>query len=251
VTINPRSIDFLRNTVLRVDYFNIKIEDAINAPPRAFILTQCFVQGDPTYCAFVQRRTAATSSNSAGSLEFVNAASVNAGELATEGLDVSLTQRLPLDFVGLPGAINARVAYTHVFEGYQIPLPGAPKDEFNGEIGAAKDRFTANLGYTGDRFSLNFTGTYIGRSLEDDQTLAGYEVERDAIKIPAEFYLDMQTSFRASDQYELYFGVDNLLDNNPPNILTGSPFNTTGTDTNAGTYDVFGRRFYVGARFRF
>ena len=251
VTINPRSIEFLRNTVLRVDYFNIKIEDAINSPPRAFILNQCFVQGDPTYCAFVQRRAAATSSNSAGSLEFLNVASVNAGELATEGLDVSLTQRLPLDFVGLPGAINARVAYTHVFEGYQIPLPGAPRDEFNGEIGAAKDRFTANLGFVADRFSLNFTGTYIGRSHEDDQTLAGYDVEPDAIKIPAEFNLDMQTSFRASDQYELYFGVDNLLDNKPPNILSGSPFNTTGTDTNAGTYDVFGRRFYAGARFRF
>jgi outer membrane receptor protein involved in Fe transport len=251
LTINPRSIEFLRNTVLRVDYFNIKIEDAINAPPRAFILEQCFNQGNPIYCAFVQRRATGTAINSPGTLEFVNAASVNAGELATEGLDVSLTQRLPLDSLGLPGAINARVAYTHVFEGYQIPLPGADKDVFNGEIGAAKDRFTANLGYTADRFSLNFTGTYIGRSHEDDQTLAGYDLEPDAIKIPAEFYLDMQTSFRASDQYELYFGVDNLLDNDPPNILSGSPFNTTGTDTNAGTYDVFGRRFYAGARFRF
>jgi outer membrane receptor protein involved in Fe transport len=251
VTINPRSIDFLRNTVLRVDYYKIKIKDAINPPPRAFIIDQCFNQGNQLYCGFIQRRASATAINSAGTLEFVNAASVNAGELATEGLDVTLTQRLPLDFVGLPGAINAKIAYSHVFEGYEIPLPGADKDVFAGEIGAAKDRFTATLGYTADRFSLNFTGTYFGRSNEDDQTLALFDLEPDAIKIPAEFYLDAQTSFRASDAYELYFGVDNLLDNNPPNILSGSPFNTTGTDTDAGTYDVFGRRFYAGVRFRF
>jgi iron complex outermembrane receptor protein len=102
-----------------------------------------------------------------------------------------------------------------------------------------------------DRFNLNLTGTYIGKSREDDQTLAAFDLEPDAIKIPAQFYLDAQASFKAADQYEFYVGADNLLDNNPPNILTGSPFNTTGTDTNAGTYDVFGRRYYAGVRFRF
>jgi outer membrane receptor protein involved in Fe transport len=71
------------------------------------------------------------------------------------------------------------------------------------------------------------------------------------VVIPAEFYLDTQISFKAADQYEFYLGVDNLLDNAAPNIYSLSPFNTTGTDTNAGTYDVFGRRFYAGARFRF
>jgi outer membrane receptor protein involved in Fe transport len=251
VTINPKSVDFLRNTVLRVDYFNIKIEDAVSAPPRQFILDQCYAQGNPLYCSFIQRRATATAVNSAGTLEFVNAASVNAGRLATEGFDVTLTQRVPLSGVGLAGAINARVAYTHVLNGYIIPLPGADRDNFAGEIGAAKDRFTANVGFTSDRVNVNFTGTYIGRSNEDDLSLASFDLPFDAIKIPAEFYLDTQISFKAADQYEFYLGVDNLLDNAAPNIFSLSPFNTTGTDTNAGTYDVFGRRFYAGARFRF
>lgn len=251
VTINPRSINALRNTVLRVDYFNIKIENAISAPPRAFILSQCYQQGDPTYCQFITRRAAATALNSAGSLEFVNAGSVNAGRLATEGLDVTLTQRLPLEGIGLPGDLNARVAYTHVFNGYIIPLPGSPRDNFAGEIGAAKDRFTSSIGYAGERFNINFTGTYVGRSNEDDQTLIAYGLEPGAIKVPSKFYLDTQATFKAADHYEFYFGVDNLLDTKAPNILSGSPFNTTGTDTYAGVYDVFGRRFYTGVRFRF
>lgn len=250
VVINPRSIDFLRNAVLRVDYFNIKISDAIVAPPRQFILNQCYELGNPTYCAFVTRRATATAVNSAGSLEFVNAASVNAGELATEGLDVSFSNRFPLDGLGFSGGLNARISYTHVFDNYVVPLPGADRDEINGEIGAAKDRFTAFLGYTSDKFDLNFTGTFFGRSSEDDQLLLP-DFERGSVTVPAEFYLDMQTAFRAADQFEFYFGVDNLLDNDAPNILSGSGFNTTGTDTAAGVYDVFGRRYYAGARFRF
>jgi iron complex outermembrane recepter protein len=251
VTINPRSIDVLRNTVLRVDYFNIKIKQAITPPPRQFILDQCYNQGNPLYCQFIVRRATATAVNSAGTLEFVNVGDVNAGRLATSGLDVTLTQRLPLEGVGMGGAINMRVAYTHVFNGYVVPLPGASRDNFAGEIGAAKDRFTANLGYTDERVNVNFTGTYLGRSSEDDQTLAGYDLEPGAITVPAKFYLDGQISFKASDQFELYLGADNLLDTKAPNILSLSPFNTTGTDTDAGVYDVFGRRFYAGARFRF
>jgi outer membrane receptor protein involved in Fe transport len=251
LTINPRSIDVLRNTVLRVDYFNIKVKDAISAPPRAFILDQCFNQGNQTYCAFIQRRATGSAINSPGTLEFVNAASVNAGRLATSGIDVTLTQRLPLGGIGLSGNVNAKVAYTHVFDGYIIPLPGADRDNFAGEIGAAKDRFTANLGYSLDNFSINFTGTYLGRSAEDDQTLLSLDLQPGDIKVPARFYLDMQTAFKPADQYEFYLGVDNLLDTKAPNILSGSPFNTTGTDTSAGTYDVFGRRYYAGVRFRF
>lgn len=248
--INPRSIDFLRNAVLRVDYFNIKISDAITAPPRQFILNQCYELNNPTYCAFVTRRATGTAVNSPGSLEFVNAASVNAGELATEGLDVSFSNRFDLAGLGIGGGLNARISYTHVFENYVVPLPGADRDEINGEIGAAKDRFTAFLGYTDDRFDLNFTGTFFGRSAEDDQLLLP-DFERGSVSVPAEFYLDMQTAFRAADQFEFYMGVDNLLDNDAPNILSGSGFNTTGTDTAAGIYDVFGRRYYAGARLRF
>lgn len=67
----------------------------------------------------------------------------------------------------------------------------------------------------------------------------------------AKFYLDSQISFKAADQYEFYLGADNLLDTKAPNILSLAPGNTTGTDTAAGVYDVFGRRYYAGVRFRF
>jgi iron complex outermembrane receptor protein len=55
----------------------------------------------------------------------------------------------------------------------------------------------------------------------------------------------------ASEYLNVYLGVDNLLDNKAPNLLSGTTFNVTGTDTAADVYDVFGRRAYIGARLKF
>ena len=46
-------------------------------------------------------------------------------------------------------------------------------------------------------------------------------------------------------------GVDNATDETGPAIYTSLPGNDVGTDTDAGTYDPIGRRFYVGARLSF
>lgn len=252
VTIAPGSlVPALSGMNLSVDYFNIQIDDAIVAAPRTFILNQCYQFGDQQFCDLIQRRAMVTGSNSAGSLEFVNAPLVNGGSLKGEGIDVVASYTTSLDRLGVDGRLNARIAYTRYLDGFVVPVPGAPQDPFSGEIGTSKDRFTATLGYAGDVFDINFTGTYIGSAREDDQFLAQFDLPPDAINIPAEFYLDMQASWSPKEHFEFYFGVDNLLDNSAPNILSGTPFNITGTDTAADVYDPFGRRFYAGIRLNF
>jgi len=251
VVINPKSIAGFQNLVLSVDYYNIDIANAIVAPPRSFILNQCYNEGVQEFCNLIQRRPILTGSNSPGSLEYINAPLVNGGALAAEGLDVVASYRTSLTGIGIGGMLNARISYSHMINGYVIPVPGAPQDPFAGEIGTASDRFTANLGYTSDQFDINFTGTYIGKSYEDDQLLIDYEVPTDGVSVPAEFYLDVQATYRPTERFEFYLGADNLLDNHAPNILSGSIFNTTGADTAADVYDVFGRRFYAGVRVKF
>jgi outer membrane receptor protein involved in Fe transport len=247
----PRGIDFLRNTVLRVDYYNIDIDDAIVNVPRTTILQECYTNGNDDYCQFISRYPTQLGASSAGAIQFINSGGVNAGKLKAEGIDVTLTKRFEFPMLHPSGGLNARVAYTHQFQNYLIPLPGADKDVTAGEIGSPKDRFTAFLGYTSDRFDWGFTGTYLGRSCEDDATLVGsFDLAPCSIKVGAEFYLDTQVRVKF-DPAEIYFGIDNVLDNDAPNLLTNTTFNTTGTDTAADVYDVFGRRYYVGARLRF
>ncbi|WP_343518548.1 TonB-dependent receptor [Sphingomonas sp.] len=251
VVVAPRHMGgALGRLQLSVDYFNISIEDAIVAPPRNFILNQCYVEGNDEFCDLVDRRAAATPVNSAGSLEFVDAPLVNGGIFKVRGLDAVLNWSTPVNVFGDAANLGLRVSYTRLMEGFLTPIPGAPKDPFAGEIGSAKDRFTATAVYSTGDFRWTFTGTYIGQSLEDDQIYSPGEA-LDTIKIPSEFYLDTQINWSASRNFEFFFGIDNLLDNDAPNILSGSGFNTTGTDTAADVYDVFGRRFFSGVRLRF
>ncbi len=245
--IQPRSLGsvFDRFT-LTVDYYNIEIDDVISSFPRQFTLDQCYGQGNQTFCDLITRRADATAVNSAGSIEFINALDVNAAVWKTEGVDVTANWWTDL---GLMEAdrLAMRVAYTHVINNDFFSLPDADADPAAGEIGTAQDRFTANLNYSTEMFRVGFTGTFIGKSYEDDQFFGEPKVE----SVPAFFYLDMNASVQVLEEMEIYGGIDNLLDTEAPNILTQTTFNTTGTDTAADVYDVFGRRFYIGARVKF
>jgi outer membrane receptor protein involved in Fe transport len=242
--INPVSLG-LGNVRLSVDYFRVKIRDAIVSTPLQFILDQCYNQGDPNYCSFVTRRAAQSGPNNAGSLFSVNSGPTNSGGIKTSGIDAVLDVTQPVNLGSLRLRTNLNVAYTHLLSGYVIPLPGADKDLFGGEVGAAKDRFTATAGIGTDMVKWTLTGTYIGPSWIDDQ-FDGPKKYR----VHSEFYLDTQIRLYAKDGMEFYVGADNLLDNSPP-YFAGVNGAVTGLETDSGTYDPFGRSYYAGVKLGF
>jgi iron complex outermembrane receptor protein len=171
-----------------------------------------------------------------------------------KGLDFTAAYRTGLDALMAGLSMNARVAWTHILDAYVIPVPGSDKDQFDGEIGTARDRLNGSIALNTEKVGVSFSGTYIGKSYEDDQFHAAFEdqgIENKDISVPAEFYLDTQVTFTPLRSYEFFFGVDNILDNDAPNLLSGTTFNNTGTDTAAAVYDIFGRRYYAGVRARF
>jgi iron complex outermembrane recepter protein len=250
--INPSSLNFLRNFVLTVDYYRIRIKDAIILPSRNELLDQCYTNLVTELCGSILRRPTASGSNSPGSIEFINVQNINSGVLKTSGIDATASYRTNTDWAKPGSSLSFRLAYTHVFDGYQIAYPAFPvKDRFAGEIGTSKDRANGTMTWDADNFAISFTGTYIGKANEDDRSLSSsVGLPRDAIKIPSKFYLDTQFRVRPEERFELFAGVDNLLDTKPPLIYQGSFFNTTGHITAADVYDDIGRRFYVGARIR-
>ena len=249
VVLNPRSIAGLRNLVVTVDYFNIRIKDAIVSTPLQFILNQCYASGQQQYCGLVVRRPAAIGANSAGSLDEVNSGPSNSGGLKTSGIDVAVDWRQRL----FGGSLNLHGAYTHLVSGYSVPLPNSPRDVFAGEIGAPRDKFTVTTGYDIGGVGLTLTGTYVGRSYLDDQFILsnfdGAGTRDPAFRVNSQFYLDSQVRFRVSDRFEFYVGGDNLLNNKPPYLADIGA--DAGEDTLAGTYDPLLRRYYAGFRIRY
>ena len=128
------------------DSYKIDIEDAIQFLPRQFILDQCFEDGNAELCNLITRRAVETSSNSAGSIEFIDTQNFNTGGTEVEGIDVVASYTKDLDFLGsFSGVLDARLSYSYLIDGFVIPVTGADADPFAGELGTSEHRFTSNL----------------------------------------------------------------------------------------------------------
>jgi len=257
--IQPEGMGFMDKFDFTLDYYRIDISDAIVQTDRNFILNQCYGGGDQSMCAFVTRRPDAVGANSAGSIDQLDAGVTNSGGEFAEGIDLTVGYGQDLG----TGHLSSRLSYTHVLDHYQIPLPGADKDHLAGEVGDAKDRAYLTVGYNIGKFGATLQATYIGASDLDDQFLAqfavpGTEDDDEPTPLPpgwagvgAVTYLDAQVTFAAMDSTEVFLGVDNLLDKEPPLLITGLPSDVTGSETDSGTYDAIGRRWYAGVRVKF
>jgi iron complex outermembrane receptor protein len=245
--IQPTDIPVLSNFNFSVDYYRIDIANAITLRDRNFILSQCYGGGDTSLCQYVTRRPNPVGQNSAGSIEFLDADITNTGGEFAEGADLTVGYAQNIG----PGKFNARLSYTHVLDHYQIPLDGGDKDYLAGEVGDSRDRAYLTLQYSQGKIGATLETTFISAADLDDQFLAQFDLPRGAVGIPSTTYVDAQVTFSPNDQYQVFVGASNLLDEDPPFLITGLPGDVTGTETDAGTYDPIGRRWYAGVRMRF
>jgi iron complex outermembrane receptor protein len=247
VVIQPEEIAVLDKFDFTVDYYKIDISDAIVQTDRNFILNQCYGGGNASFCNFVTRRPTAIGANSAGSIEFLDAGVTNSGGEFAEGIDLTVGFNTPIG----PGKFNAQLSYTHLLDHYVIPLPDEDKDQLSGEVGDSDDKAYLSLGYNIGKFGGTLQTTYISSAVLDDGFLAAYDLEPGSVGIPSALYLDAQFTWSPGDAYQVFLGVNNLTDEEPPLVISGLPGDVTGTETDAGTYDAIGRRYYAGIRIKF
>ena len=243
IVLTPSLGEGMGNAAFTLDYYRIQIDNAINSPGRQFQLAQCY-GGDAKFCKDITRRPTAVGANSAGALAVINAGQENTGGEFNEGVD--LTANYANKFLG--GRFNSRLAYTYLMKAWKKTTPDADLDYSTGEVGSARNRWTLSLSYDYEKFGIRTSATYIGTSYLDDQFLTPSGFTKQDGKINAVTYTDLQLTY-TQNKAQFYFGVNNLLDTKAPLIPSGLPGNTTGTNTDAGTYDAIGRRYNVGIRF--
>ncbi len=240
----PQLGDGLGNAAFTIDYYKIKISNAINLQSRQVQLNQCY-GGDPTFCADITRRQLAVGANSAGALLLVNSRVVNSGGQFNEGVDVTAnyTNRLA------GGQFSGRLSYTYLIKAWTKETPAADPDYSTGELGAARNRWSLGLNYDYGNWGLKTTTSYIGASYLDDQFLG--TTPKEFGKIDSKTYVDAQLTYNFAKSAQVYFGINNLFGTKAPLIPSGLPGNDTGVETDAGTYDAIGRRYYAGLRYSF
>lgn len=245
---------FIPGLSLTVDYFDIKIEDAVGTIPRETSIGQCLQTADAAFCNNVIRFA------NTGRLRTINAQLLNVADIRTRGIDANLTYRTDLGLFA-DDRLDINILYTRLLKLEQTSFPGSPLEENVGQLDGAgrlgagfKDKASGRFTYSAGGTSFSWQVNYLGKirdTLGDDPY--GDPDLQELNTVGAQFYHDIQLRQRIGDnnQFEFYLGVDNLLDNDPPFLPSGFASSITGAETAADTYDPFGRRFYAGVQVRF
>lgn len=246
---------FVPGLSVTVDYFNIKVKDAIQLVPRQVTIDECVASaGASPLCALIVREQVGTPRpRTPGTVYQVNSFPVNAASIETAGIDVQARYKTSW---GEDSSLDFALFYTYLDKLTLQPLAGLPVEDNRGQLdgdgrlGAGfKHRANLSVTYQTGPFSLNWRTNYQSK-MQD--TLGGNPGLGDENFVKAYWYHDVQARFSVDkDRLEFYAGIDNLFDKKPPVINQNGASNITGTETAADSYDPFGRNLYVGAVFRF
>lgn len=255
---------FLPGLIVTVDYYNIKIDDAITSYNNEDLMRLCYdtttARAANPFCADISRNP-----NTGGISELIQR-EFNLAGFDSAGVDVSVQYRLNMqDTVGLPGALSLRYNATHLLkQDFSFAgLNGIEVSDQRGELISRTFKYRArgSATYELDGFRLRYTANYLGKIRDSNQRLEDYQALLQT-NPNAEFPLFLnigdvwEHDIYASYDFDLggskarvYGGVNNLFDRVSPFLPTGT---TSGRLTNINTaYDLSGRRFYLGVRLDF
>lgn len=242
---------FVPNLAISIDYYDIKIEDVIATLGAPTLAQGCFA-GNQLFCESI-------TFNPNGSIAFITNTRLNLASLTTSGIDVEARYRFSPTW--LPGSIRFRGLLTYV-DDLTVTNPSGPQkrvgqvSEFNRVPGVPKLQGNAEVAYDGDNWSIGLQARYVGKGKFSNilREGAGAANTINDNSVPAHVYLSLSTSYDFElpngKSFQLFGVVNNLLDQDPPLIPSGAAGGTRETSTSAIFYDVIGRYFRVGARFK-
>jgi len=240
----------LRGFTTTIDYFNIKVDDAVGAVDYPTLLTGCLLTGSPASCAAVFRDP------SSGKLTRVDQLAINVATLSTAGVDLETRYRVNLP-AAIGGSLTLGLNWTYLDKLDQINQPGAQVVHYRGQIGlggapgqtgAPENRGTLLAQYDGHDLTFGWTVRYESAMKDQVDPANVSPAQQPFNSVPAYTYHDVQIRylFDAKAQTTLYGGIRNLFNKQPPFLPTGMASQATGTETSPDQYDAIGRVWYAG-----
>jgi len=251
IVLTPPQVPGLQVTV---DWFSIKIDDAIALVPRQYIIDQCVNSlGVSDLCSFITREGAApVRPRSPGTIYNINTGPINAAAIESAGVDLGVRYQYHLDN---GNKLSASLQYTYLDKLTLQPLKGEAvqdnKGQLNGDgrLGAGfAHRANLTLGYGVGSLDTELTVRYQSAIVD---TLGVLPADDPQNAVGAYYYADLHANYAfGSSGWSAYVGVDNLLDKKPPVMDQNHASNITGTETAAESYDPIGRFIYAGVRLK-
>jgi iron complex outermembrane receptor protein len=229
--ITPR---FLPGFSFGADYYNIDIENYIQALGTQDVLESCFLHNVPAACANITRQ------RGTGEVVAVLSSNINFGFQKTAGIDFDASYAFRVDQLGLqrPGTFTVDARSTLELHNYVNGAAGVNNQTATWQPSPAvifEPRWRGLLGltYAEDAWSVNVTERYIGAV-----TLFLGSPGAPGNDAPAIVYSDLAISYRYNN-YQFVLGVNNLTDRDPPFL------NDKATNSLGNGYDYVGRFIFL------
>lgn len=263
---SPFTSPLLSRFRLSVDWFNIRVDDAIGVQSVGVAQRQCLqpefnplVLTDPTAAANTPFCRNITRNAENGGLGNVFVTYANNGRFEVEGVDFQLDWGMDIG----PGTLstNFLVNWLRKFEIAELPTDamvdyaGTFGTNLNGVNPGAYDyRVLGTVNYSVGPARIGLQWQHLP-SIEDSSEAL---FETPTTGAPSYNLFHLNGGYALTDNVNLRFGVENLFDKAPPytnrNPANDQPMvngNLPGGGYNAQFYDTIGRRFYLGANVKF
>lgn len=250
---------FIPRLVASIDYYKVDMKDQIGAVPLDITLDKCLNTGEAAFCSLVRRASNGTLfGTTLGAGGYIDGSNVNIGAVGVSGIDFQGAYTLPLEDWGMDeyGGLSVNFSGTYVLKVTTVPLPGDPKYDCAGLFGVScqtlnpRWRHTLRLNWaTPWDATLSVAWRYIGGMKyegDSDEPTIGGNATPDPFnhRIPARSYVDLSAVWHVNDNYSLRAGVNNVLDQDPP--LVNNAYSGTGSPNTYPTYDLLGRKLFIG-----
>ena len=230
-----------------IDYYSIKISDVIGSITAANQLQGCFNATGSTntsydanngYCRLFERDS--STGNIVNSLGLLQ----NLATMETSGVDFQVDWAFDLVDAGLPdvGSLNVNFVVGWLDAWQRQDAEGGPFNDRTGTIDSNAGftfpewKFLSSVNYSIGDYTLGARWRRIGEM----------DIYNSSNTLEAVNYFDLLGTWNVNERVVLRAGVNNVTDQDP---RTWSPGIQANTDPS--TYDILGRRYFVGLTARF
>jgi outer membrane receptor protein involved in Fe transport len=263
MVVTPKGSKFLDGLSLTLDYYQIKVTNAIQAKGAEVIINNCYNFSNRSDCELVHR-------DSEGFVTLIDDLQTNVGGNTTAGFDIGLVYNIPTDFGSFRLNFDANVLQK--FDDIRATRTIKGKGVYDLEAVYAPLRFNAGLGWGFEGFTAGFATRYTASFTECENNDCSQDARDLFAKAAAAaqdpndpsfdpmfndtiFHERTVSAYAISDIYAGYAftsslgytsiqaGINNLFDTPPPRV-----YNAFAPNSDPSAYDFLGRFFYVGVR---
>lgn len=231
---------------ITVDYWDIQIEDAISSVSGQQLADRCVDAAggiDNEFCASITRDIAGATDDPYA-ISGLEVLPLNISKLRARGIDFGIDYAVENVF---GGRLTTKLEGTYLKEYLSYPFQSFP-DEVEDErnvLGTPTWKGTLTIGYARGAWDLSLRTRYVdSQILVSNEQYATNPDLQDPIRVSWMTFTDARVGYKATERLNVYLGVRNLFDREPP-------YNLYGTGLGSAQYDNVGRFFYTGVNYRF